>query len=690
LIERCAGALEDAAVVDRRLQDLEEADRRLLAYIGHSSQPEWQLGNLLEILAALGSNEGPQQVFRLFEAGLLYPVLSLDIENPIAAQNSNVRAVRTRLRSFTEWLRRGTDTRFAVFTPPQVARRAIGCDLGLPECPSQTLAAPAIHEADGLEWPLRLAALCQQLAETPLRSRQSGEFFKRDLDRLSESAALSAPPADNLAELVDQPLFAVALARAAAIVVEDDTGLRPTPIPAAWDEGLEPLLAALWQSLPFVDSWNARQGWCGKPVGSNPYPSAYLLSLMLISRLPHDGWAKPSDIEDWVLSNHPFWREDRRRPAKDRGWIGTFLLGLAYHLRLLQAAKGPQSEWLVRLSPLGRWMLGLAEQPPDHMPHSQTLLVQPNHEIIVYRQGLSPGLIARLSRFAAWKSMGAACTLELHAGQVYRALESGLTIDAIVQTLEQHCAHRIPGSLIQSLRTWADKRERITVYPSATLFEFGSAEDLNDALARGVPGARLSERLLAVADESGVDFRHFRLTGTRDYGLPPEKCVEIDPDGVTLAVDVSKSDLLLESELPRFAEPLDGATVDGRRRYRLTPASLKAAMDSGFGLRELEDWFLERAGRPPSPAALLIQGARQISPFQVRAHIVLHVPDEELADGLEQWPCTRPFVKERLGPKALAIEEEKAKALQERLESIGITLQFIQPARGGDESNSFS
>src|SRR5207237_4264227 len=125
-----------------------------------------------------------------------------------------------------------------------------------------------------------------------------------------------------------------------------------------------------------------------------------------------------------------------------------------------------------------------------------------------------------------------------------------------------------------SLRTWADKRERISVYPSATLFEFADPSDLNEALARGLPGVRLSERLLIVVDEKAVDFRHFRLLGTRDYALPPEKCVAVDGDGVTLSVDVSRSDLLLEIELQRFAEPLDSAGVNGKHRYRLTPASL--------------------------------------------------------------------------------------------------------------------
>jgi hypothetical protein len=672
LLQRCADAIEDAAIVDRRLRDLEPADRRLLAIIGHSRQPRWKLGNLLEILATLGSNEGPTQLFRLFEAGLLYPVL-----NGAESKAGTItgQAPRHRLRSFDQWLSRGVETGFSVFACPQVSLRA-KAGLDLPKCPSYTLVDATIHEADGLEWPLRLAALWQELSDSSIRWTQSGELFKRDLDRLRDNPVLNAPPADNLSDLPDPSLLAVALGQIAGVVVEDQAEVRAGTLPAEWDDGLPSTLLALWSALPLLESWNPRQGWCGKPVGNNPYPSAYLLALLTLAGLPKDGWARAADIEAWLRDAHPFWREDRSRPARDRGWVQTFLLGFAYHLRIVQAAKGPDSEWLVRLSPTGRWLLALAEEPAELPSYTKTLLIQPNHEIIVYRQGLSTGLLARLSRFAAWKSVGAACMLDFQARHVYRALESGMTASEILQTLEQHSTHEIPPTVIQSLRTWANKRERITVYPSATLFEFGTDSDLNEALARGVPGTRLSERLLAVANESAVDFRHFRLTGTRDYGLPPEKCVEIEADGITLAVDVSKSDLLLETELQRFAVPLDPAGVNSRRRYQLTPASLAQGQANGFGQGELRQWFRQRAGKPPSAAALLILGCHDEAPFQLRTQVVLHVPSEELADGLEQWPNTRRFIKERLGPTALVIDESDASELQQQLANIGITLEW--------------
>ena len=45
------------------------------------------------------------------------------------------------------------------------------------------------------------------------------------------------------------------------------------------------------------------------------------------------------------------------RPSRKESWIPAFLLGFAHSLRVVQAARGTSGEWLVRLSPFGRWLL---------------------------------------------------------------------------------------------------------------------------------------------------------------------------------------------------------------------------------------------------------------------------------------------------------------------------------------------
>jgi hypothetical protein len=675
LIERCVATIGNAAVIDRRLQDLDPSGRKLLALIGHSRQPRWRLGHLLGMLAALGHARGTEPIAALFEAGLLYPDLGADHASavPVALSNAG------RLESFAHWLGQSSALHFTVFAPPQVTARALGVDLGLPECPGVALGSSSIHEADGLEWPLRMAVLWQQVAAAPLRRTQQGDFFKRDLDRLREDPLLSGPPADNLADMPDTGLLAVALAEIEGVVTAGETELRAGTLPAGWDHSLYDTLASLWAALPYLQAWDPRDGWNVERSVDKPYSSAYLLVLLFLAGLQEGRWARPADVEEWLRAHHPYWTGESARPSARRPWVATFLLGLAYQLRLVHALKDPDGDWLVRLSPLGLWLLGLAEAPAAPPPYAQTLLVQPNLELIAYRQGLTPQLIGRLGRFAAWKSLGAACTLQLEPETVYRALESGLTFDDILRTLEQHGMRQTSTAVVNSLRTWADKRERLSVYPAAALFEFASAEDLNEALARGLPGVRISDRLAVVHRESDIDYRHFRLTGTRDYGLPPERCVEIEGDGVTLAVDLTRSDLLLETELQRFAEPLpDGAPgVSTRRRYRLTPATLAGGRDGGVSVRALDEWFLQRAGQPLSPAARLLLTGSLAPPVELKRQLVLHVATPEVADGLMQWPGTRAFIEGRLGPTALAVAEEHVDELRQRLGALGVCVQSV-------------
>jgi hypothetical protein len=687
LIERSLATITNPAVIDRRLQELDTASVAALAFMARSRLTHWHVGHLVELLTAVGHGEGLQPILRLLESGLLFPSLG------VAGQ---------RVRDFEQWLGSAGATPPRVFTHPVILSRSLKHEISFPDLPPSGSAVSGIFEADGLDILLRLAAAWQQLGTASLRRTQQGDFFKRDMDRLRTDPVLSAIASDGLAPAPDAGLLIISVALILSIITEEQGELHAGLLPAEWQQGLAGAIPSLWSALLSVDNWNPQDGWRVDPDQGNPYPSAYLLLLLLVAGQPRDSWTAVAGLEQWLVDHHPYWEELRRSPGRTgaqmgrkstggaredkspRGatpghdglpWVANFLLGVAYPLRLVQAAKDEDGEWMIRLSDWGRWLLGCGDSPPPVASYPQTLLVQPNLEVVLYRQGLTPALIVRLSHFAAWKNLGAACTLQLQADTIYRGLESGLTFETILQTLEQHGMHALPPAVLSSLRTWADKRERITIYSSATLLEFESSEDLKEALARGLPGARLTDRLVAVAHENEIDYRHFRLTGTRDYGLPPEKCVEVEADGVTLAVDLARSDLLLETELRRFAEALDGAGIQGKHRYRLTPQSLAGMRDRGLGVSDLEDWFYQRAGQALSPAARLLLTAPVTAAPQLHPALVLQVPTAEMADGLLQWPGTRGLLQDRLGPTALVIAEEDVEAFCERLAVLGMKVE---------------
>jgi Helicase conserved C-terminal domain len=681
LIDRCLATVTNVAVLDRRLKDLDMPARTLLALIAHSRQTHWQVGNLVEMLVTLGFSDGLGVVQSLLDAGLLYPSL-FPLESSSAA--SQPLTGKNRLKSFTTWLAQALPP--IVFAHPMVMERSVGNLETLPECPGAVVLKTAQgQEADGLEWLLRLAILWQQVIATPLRRTQQGDFFKRDSDRLQADPLLSTPPIDSLIDLPDAGLFTVAFALASGVLQEIDGEIRSATFPPVWNDGLSATIAALWSVLAKVESWSPSHGWQIPLTPGNPYPSAYLLSLLLLGRLPEGSWASPEALEEWVVERHPYWNSGQQVGAKNaraadkikRGpetGLARFLLGVAYPLRLLQAAKDGAGQRLLRLSELGQWVFGLAREPQVSPPFPQTLLVQPNLEILAYRQGLTPSLIVALTKFASWKGLGAACTLQLEPSSVYRALETGETLGSLVQTLEQHGMKAVPPSVLDSLRTWSNKRDRISIYPAAALFEFPGPAELADALARGLPAVRLTDRLAIVPNESAIDYRHFRLTGTRDYCLPPEKCVDVEADGVTMSVDLARSDLLLETEVQGLAEPVNAASLQGRRLYRLTPASLAAARHAGWELSTLETWFQHRTGLPLSPAGHLLFSAADLPPLEMRRQVILHAASSLAADGLQQWPATRALIQARLGPTALAVAEQHVEELRKRCQELGIKL----------------
>jgi hypothetical protein len=696
LLDRLVSALGNAAMIDRRLKELPAVCRQILCVIGKSRQARWPVGSLVEILVALGAKDGLAPLVTLLESGLLLPDLC---PAPSLPDNDKINA-RFRLKDFEGWLARSQPAPM-LLASPMVTRRVANEDLGI-ECPTAVAPAKdaAVHEADGLEWPLRLAVIWQQMQGAPLRRTQQGDYFKRDLDRLQSDPLLGVAPTDALAPIPDPSFFVVALASGAGLLHQKQSELHASDWPELWKSPLPPLVAELWASLGRMSSWNPATGHSPSEGLGNPYPSAYLLALLVLAHLNEKQWAAAQDVEDAVTARHPFWLS---KCIKSPG-IVTFLLGIAYSLRLLQATKATDGGWLIRLSPLGRWLIGESEHLPAAPIFKQTLLVQPNLEILAYRQGLTLELIARLTKIATWKGLGPACTLQLEPYSVYRALEMGESLTSIEQLLEGHGIKAAPMTVLDSLKTWSSKRERITIYSAGAIFEFVSASEMNEAIARGLPAVRLTDRLAIVANENNVEYKNFRLTGTRDYMLPPEKCVDIEADGVTLSVDLARSDLLLETELQRFAETIEQAnlvgktfiskprahyslphgeegrvrglppTTQGRRYYRVTPASILSARQHGVTLGYLGAWFRQRTGLPISAAVLLLVTGPDTAPVQLQRQLVLQVGNEHLADGLQQWPGTRDLIVARLGPVALAVDEKDVRALVERLKEAGVRM----------------
>jgi hypothetical protein len=302
----------------------------------------------------------------------------------------------------------------------------------------------------------------------------------------------------------------------------------------------------------------------------------------------------------------------------------------------------------------------------------QTLLVQPNAEILAYRQGLTPSLIATLSRFARWKGLGPACTLELTPEQTYRGLESGLTLPMILQTLTRSATRPVPHAVADLLQRWSSKRERITVFTSAVLVEFATPAELDAAVGRGIVAVRLTDRIGITADGTEPALAQLRLIANRDYESKPQRCVTMADDGVTLTIDAAAADLLLDAEIGRFAIPLP-VESGSPRRCRLNSESLRRAGQL-LQLSDIDSWFIDRTGLPLSPAGRLLLLGPQMLPATATRLLIVRFPNSEMAEGAMQWSETRALIAERLGPTAVVVAEENLETLGKVLGEIGMNV----------------
>jgi hypothetical protein len=379
--------------------------------------------------------------------------------------------------------------------------------------------------------------------------------------------------------------------------------------------------------------------------------------------------------------------------VRGAGLLESILLGAAYPLGLVRAAEERGTgRRVVQLTPMGRYVLAAGPTPTPRPTFDQFLFVQPNFEVIAYRQGLSPQLVGRLSRFAWWAQVGAALELRLTRESILFGLEGGLTPLAMLDVLKRHSQRELPPGVVDALRTWATHRERVTYYAAATLLEFASAAERDQALESWPrdeadpdrePPVAVADRFLLMEDERAIPFDRFRMAGSRDYRRPPDVCVSVEADGVSMVLDPSRSDLMVDAEIGRFADerpaarPTPGRAAEpARRRFVVTSASLRRGLDRGLTPADLADWYQRRTGGEIPPAVKLLLTPTGPRPPTLRAArmLVLTLPDAGLLDGLLQHPATGPWLGDRLGPTAVVIADDHLEPLRKAVRELGITL----------------
>ena len=129
------------------------------------------------------------------------------------------------LKQWEDWLGTAGVTQAQVFAHPAVTDRCRSEDLGLPALPAHSVSGRSVRVSDGLEWPLRAAAVWQQIRANPIRLTQQNALFKRDLQRLQTDPLLNAPFADHVEGVAEPGVLALEVGLADGLLETTDAGL---------------------------------------------------------------------------------------------------------------------------------------------------------------------------------------------------------------------------------------------------------------------------------------------------------------------------------------------------------------------------------------------------------------------------------------------------------------------------------
>lgn len=370
------------------------------------------------------------------------------------------------------------------------------------------------------------------------------------------------------------------------------------------------------------------------------------------------------------------WREKLRANwiKQERVWLEQALTTWVYALGLVDLGMENQKLVSVRLSQLGREVLQQAAATTDSVatPNAAsaegTWIVQPNFEIIVYLDRITPVQLAFLERHAERiQSQQHVAQYRLTSESVYRGLESGTTLADLLQQLGAGMKGDLPQNVTVEIKGWAERREQITLYRNVCLVEFHNNKEREKALTSGLEGQRVGERFLlrkssAVTPVASLEVKRI------DYSQALPVAFTLHEDGL-IELLAGYSDLLIEGQLDQWAER------KGKGKWQLIATRVQTALKAGASLNTLLDFLSQRAqwGLPDFLRLALLSWGGIATKLEMESVTILHCPSNEVLQTIEGSSLLRPYLEGRLSSELLVVKTARLKEFQARLEWAGMT-----------------
>lgn len=371
--------------------------------------------------------------------------------------------------------------------------------------------------------------------------------------------------------------------------------------------------------------------------------------------------------EEWRTTLRTNWLK------QERPWFEQALTTWVYFLGLVDLGFENHKLVSIRLSQLGREVLhpahpALASTVSDEtVPTEGAWIVQPNFEILVYLDHVTPAQLAFLERHAERiQSQQHVAQYRLTRESIYQGLESGTSLEDLLQQLGAGMKGDLPRNIAFEIKEWAAQREKLTLYRSTYLMEFKTSAERDSALALGLQGQPIGERFLLRSSSAAGQLPRVSITKV-DYSQPLPVAFSLSEDG-RIELLAGYSDLLIEAQLDQWA------TRSGKAQWQLNATQVQTNVKNGTSLPKLLDFLAQRAQHGlPSFLRLALQAWAGNAPaLEVESVVVLHCPSAEVRQILEESSSLRPYLEGRLSSELLVVKASKLKALQELLQKCGM------------------
>ena len=610
-----------------------------------------------------------------------------------------------------------------IFSDERLLKHALEPDIAVLDIEADLSAENGIQRPPG-SVVLDILAVLQAIEKTGgVGFTQAGMPRVSDMKRLrrelrwTDSMKVDGLPVPNLTEAVVTALRAVGLLQASA------SGLRLAESPERFaarprSAQVRPLVHGFANAAGWTES-----GWCGKDwdywrYGGYPRMRHALLTALralppepsgffaldrfdealfervgehvsLNSRAPSrpytlraSGDELRRELEAWRRELRSSWLE------RERPWIESALATWLYWLGVVELSVDNGAVRGFRLTELGRDVLHGAtpERTTRKRKEGPTgaWVVQPDFGLMVYIDKASPAQLAFAERIA--ERQGHAQRHIAHyvltRDSVYGALESGHTLDAILNELGRGAERKVPGNVEAELRGWSERREQIVVRRRATLLEFADEAGRRAAMKAGIEGAEVGDRFLLVGSlegRSGAPVRKIAKDAVSrfDYAQPLPPCVEVRETG-RIRLTTPHQDLLIRGQLDAWGERV------GDDAWKLSKRSVRAAAQQGRLAKELVDLLDSRAVKPIPPFLQLAVQAWTGTSFkaQLGRVAVLRCPQPDAFHAIAGAKRHKGSLLGRLGPDTFLVDAGKLNELKKALRWAGIEIEAeVTPRR---------